>query len=237
MFYIPAISICIVINVIMFLIFSNNPRLFSDFSFLTKIQDINIFSFDLFYSHVPLASITVLLFFLIFAITIRYFLGWRNPAGIIWRQACLLVNIVFCVAAIISGELWSISTWGTLAPLDARYIALLLILITNFLVFFSVHVSFRENRRSGFSLSNFLLLFSLFNYPIVKYSVLWWNSIHMANLITWSADNNQIFFAMDALGWNIVLFLLFAYICVLQTFFLLESYYCGSNFWEYAEIR
>lgn len=75
MFYIPAISICIVINVIMFLIFSNNPRLFSDFSFLTKIQDINIFSFDLFYSHVPLASITVLLFFLIFAITIRYFLG------------------------------------------------------------------------------------------------------------------------------------------------------------------
>lgn len=237
MYYIKIFNICIIINLFFFPIFSNSSRILADFAFLSEIQDIDIFSFDLFYIHVPLSVVTVILFLIIFIYSISYFLGWRNFNFLIWRQSFLLINILFCIAAIVSGELWSISTWGTLAPLDARYVALLLILITNILVFISVHIALCENKRTGLTLSNFLLLFSLFNYPIVKYSVIWWNSIHMSNIVTWTSDNNRILFAIDELIWVVFLFVIFATVSIVQVFLVLDSFYRFDSLREYAEIR
>jgi heme exporter protein C len=110
--------------------------------------------------------------------------------GLIWRMklahavaaACALPGTIFTVLALATGSIWGRPMWGAWWAWDPR-LTTELILLFLYLGYMALRASFDEVGRADRA-SAVLALVGVVNIPIIKYSVVWWNSLHQGETLS-----------------------------------------------------
>ena len=133
------------------------------------------------YVHVP-ASFIALGFF--------GFMGITSICGLIFKikimpligKSLAPIGFTFALISIVTGSLWGKPTWGTWWVWDARLTSMLILLIFYSFYIFSWKVI--ANYEKANKISSIIAIIGLFNLPVIKYSVNWWNTLHQPSSIT-----------------------------------------------------
>ena len=92
------------------------------------------------------------------------------------------IGAVFTFTSIVTGSLWGKPTWGIWWVWDAR--------LTSMVILFCFYISyiatwkFITNYDKAIKISTIIAILGLFNLPVIKYSVDWWNTLHQPSSIT-----------------------------------------------------
>ena len=108
-------------------------------------------------------------------------LVWRHPIAAIAGRAVAGPGALFSLICLVTGSIWGRPTWGTWWQWDGR--------LTSMLILFFVYCAYlalarADAERGGdgripalFGLAGTVLL------PIIRYSVVWWNTLHQGQSI------------------------------------------------------
>lgn len=110
------------------------------------------------------------------AVSSLVFLVWRHPLAGIAARAIALPGAVFAALCLVTGSIWGRPTWGTWWQWDGRLTSMLLL----FFVYLGYMALARADADRGgdgripalYGVAGSVLL------PIIRYSVVWWNSLH-----------------------------------------------------------
>ena len=137
-------------------------------------------SFRILYVHVPAAWLG-LGGWSSLAIASFAYLVWKHPLAFVAARAIAPVGALFAALCLITGSIWGRPTWGTWWEWDGR--------LTSMLILFFVYLAWialarADSERGGdgrvvalFGIADTVLL------PIVRYSVVWWNTLHQGQSI------------------------------------------------------
>ena len=92
------------------------------------------------------------------------------------------VGCVFTLVSIVTGSLWGKPTWGVWWVWDARLTSMTILFI--FYVAYIFSWKFINNFEKANKITSLIAIIGLFNLPIIKYSVEWWNTLHQPSSIT-----------------------------------------------------
>ena len=92
------------------------------------------------------------------------------------------VGCIFSLVSIVTGSLWGKPTWGIWWVWDARLISMGILLL--FYLAYIFTWKFVNNFEKANKISSVIGTIGLFNLPIIKYSVDWWNTLHQPSSIT-----------------------------------------------------
>ncbi len=103
-------------------------------------------------------------------------LVWRHPLAAIAARAMAVPGALFAALCLVSGAIWGRPTWGTYWQWDGRLTSMLLL----FFVYCAYMALARADAERGgdgrlpalFGIAGTVLL------PIIRYSVIWWNTLH-----------------------------------------------------------
>jgi heme exporter protein C len=114
-------------------------------------------------------------------------LVWRHPLAAIAARAVALPGAVFAALCLITGSIWGRPTWGTWWEWDGRLTSMLLLF---FLYLAWIALARADAERGGdgripaiFGLAGTALL------PVIRYSVVWWRTLHQGPSITVSGSS------------------------------------------------
>jgi len=121
------------------------------------------------------------------AIASLMLLVWRHPLAAIAARAVALPGAIFAALCLITGSIWGRPTWGTWWEWDGRLTSMLLLF---FLYLAWIGLSRADAERGGdgripaiFGLAGTALL------PVIRYSVVWWRTLHQGPSITVSGSS------------------------------------------------
>ena len=109
------------------------------------------------------------------------YLVWRHPLAHIAARAIALPGAVFAAICLASGSIWGRPTWGTWWQWDGR--------LTSMLLLFFVYCGYMSLARADAERGGDGRLPALFGIagsvllPIIRYSVVWWNTLHQGQSI------------------------------------------------------
>ena len=135
-------------------------------------------SMRIMYVHVPTAILSESVFFLM-ALCSAIFLIWRIKLADMLAAVMAPFGASMAFLALFTGAVWGIPTWGTWWTWDAR--------LTSMLVLLFLYLGVIALRRAfpyslmGARAASIIALVGLVNLPIIKYSVVWWNTLHQAS--------------------------------------------------------
>ena len=92
------------------------------------------------------------------------------------------VGAVFTLISIVTGSLWGKPTWGTWWAWDARLTSMMVLFI-----FYIVYIcvwKFIPDYKKANKISSMIAVIGLLNLPVIKYSVVWWNTLHQTSSIS-----------------------------------------------------
>jgi len=92
------------------------------------------------------------------------------------------VGCLFSIVSIVTGSLWGKPTWGTWWVWDARLTSMGILLL--FYLAYIFTWKFVNNFEKANKISSVIGTIGLFNLPVIKYSVDWWNTLHQPSSIT-----------------------------------------------------
>ncbi len=169
-----------------------------------------------FYFHVPIAVMSFLAFFLVFVASIAYLVK-RSPAWDRLAQASAEVGVVFVTLALITGVIWARPVWGAWWTWEPR-LTTTLILWLIYVAYLMVR-AYAANPSQGARYSAVVGIVGFVDVPIVYYSVIWWRSIHPAQVVGPFAQANALEpIMLWTLLFSMVTFLiLFTYLVVERT--------------------
>lgn len=138
-------------------------------------------AFRIIYVHVPTA---------ILSLTIYTAMAIAAGVGIIWRiklahavaAACAPIGAWFTAICLATGSIYGKPMWGTWWEWDPRLTSELILLFL-YLGYMALRASFDDTQRADRA-SAILAIVGVVNVPIVKYSVVWWNSLHQGPSIS-----------------------------------------------------
>jgi heme exporter protein C len=138
-------------------------------------------AFRIIYVHVPTA---------ILSLTVYTVMAVAAGVGIIWRiklahavaAACAPIGAWFTVVCLATGSIYGKPMWGTWWEWDPRLTSELILLFL-YLGYMALRASFDDTQRADRA-SAILAIVGVVNVPIVKYSVVWWNSLHQGPSIS-----------------------------------------------------
>jgi len=95
------------------------------------------------------------------------------------------IGCIFTLISIVTGSLWGKPTWGTWWAWDARLTSMLILflLYVLYILTWKIINSFEKAK----TVTSIISIIGLFNLPIIKYSVDWWNTLHQPSSITLTA--------------------------------------------------
>ena len=121
------------------------------------------------------------------------FLGFISILNLIFKikimpllgKSAAPIGCVFSLISIVTGSLWGKPTWGTWWVWDARLtsMAILFLFYIAYIYSWKFISSFENANRT----SSFIAIIGLFNLPIIKFSVDWWNTLHQPSSITFTS--------------------------------------------------
>jgi len=138
-------------------------------------------SFRIIYIHVPSASLAMSIYAMVAGASLIG-LVWRMKLSFMAAKACLLTGAVFTFLALATGAIWGKPTWGTWWSWDARLTSMLILLFL-YMGLMLMHAVIPERDRADRATA-ILSLVGIINLPIIKYSVVWWNSLHQPATFT-----------------------------------------------------
>jgi heme exporter protein C len=109
-------------------------------------------------------------------------LVWRHPLAGVGARAVALPGLVFAIICLVTGSIWGRPTWGTWWEWDGR--------MTSMLVLAFLYIAYMalagasEERTSVSRAAAIFGIVGAINIPVIKYSVVWWNTLHQAPSIT-----------------------------------------------------
>ena len=92
------------------------------------------------------------------------------------------IGCVFSLISIVTGSFWGKPTWGTWWVWDARLTSMVILFL--FYVAYILSWKFIANFEKANKISSLIAIIGLFNLPVIKYSVDWWNTLHQPSSIT-----------------------------------------------------
>ena len=116
------------------------------------------------------------------AVSSIVYLVWRHPLAQVAARAIAVPGATFAALCLATGSIWGRPTWGTWWQWDGR--------LTSMLLLFFVYIAYialarADTERGGdgripalFGVAGSVLL------PIIRYSVVWWNTLHQGPSIT-----------------------------------------------------
>jgi len=115
------------------------------------------------------------------AIASLSYLIWRHPLARVAARAIALPGAIFAFLCLATGSIWGRPTWGTWWEWDGRLTSMLLL----FFVYLAYMALARADADRGgdgrlpaiYGIAGTVLL------PIIRYSVVWWNTLHQGESI------------------------------------------------------
>ncbi len=130
------------------------------------------------YIHVPMAMLAsagyILLAFCGFSSLV-----WKHPLADLAAKEIGPVGAIVTALCLITGSIWGKPMWGTWWVWDARLTSVL-ILFFLYLGHITLCHAFDEPQK-GYKAASILALAGVFDLPIIKFSVQWWNTLHQPN--------------------------------------------------------
>ena len=117
-------------------------------------------------------------------------LVWRHPLAAVAARAISVPGALFTVICLASGSLWGKPTWGTYWEWDGRMTSMLVLLFL-FLGYVALAGAEREKAGEG-RLTAIFGLVGAVNLPIIHYSVVWWNTLHQGESISFVRGTSSI---------------------------------------------
>ena len=92
------------------------------------------------------------------------------------------VGCIFSLVSIVTGSLWGKPTWGIWWVWDARLTSMAILFL--FYLAYIFTWQFVNNFEKANKITSVIGIIGLFNLPVIKYSVDWWNTLHQSSSIT-----------------------------------------------------
>ena len=133
------------------------------------------------YVHVP-SSFIALGFFGFIGIASILNLIFKIKFVSLMAKSLAPIGCIFSLISIVTGSLWGKPTWGIWWAWDARLTSMAILLL-----FYLVYIfiwKYVKNFEKANKISSVIGIIGLFNLPVIKYSVDWWNTLHQPSSIT-----------------------------------------------------
>ena len=127
------------------------------------------------YVHVPAAWISLLCFGTLSLLCIVNFIFKIKSMSLVFKSLAP-IGLAFNVIAILTGSLWGQPTWGTWWAWDARLTSMLILMI--FYITFIMSYKFIKDPINSSKICTLISLAGLINLVVIKYSVIWWSTLH-----------------------------------------------------------
>ena len=127
------------------------------------------------YVHVPSAWIGLSIFSLIAVSTILNFI-FKIKNLFLFIKSLAPIGLLFTCLSIVTGSIWGKPTWGTWWAWDARLTSMLVLML--FYVLFIFSLKYFKNNENLTKILSILSILGIINIPIIKYSVVWWSTLH-----------------------------------------------------------
>lgn len=138
-------------------------------------------AFRIIYVHVPSASLSLMIY-TVMAVSAGIGVIWRIKLAHAVAASCAPIGAWFTVATLVTGSIYGRPMWGTWWEWDPRLTSELILLFL-YLGYMALRASFDDTQRADRA-SAILAIVGVVNVPIVKYSVVWWNSLHQGPSIS-----------------------------------------------------
>jgi heme exporter protein C len=138
-------------------------------------------AYRIMYVHVPSASLSLMVY-VVMAVAAAIGVIWRIKLAHAVAAGCAPIGTWFTVLALATGSIWGKPMWGTWWEWDPRLTSELVLLFL-YLGYMALRASFDDIQRADRA-SAILAIVGVVNVPIVKYSVVWWNSLHQGPSIS-----------------------------------------------------
>ncbi|KTF36365.1 heme ABC transporter permease, partial [Xanthomonas vesicatoria] len=137
-------------------------------------------SFRILYIHVPSAWMSLFVFGLM-AVYAAIALIWRIKVCEILAMACAPIGAAFTVITLLTGSIWGKPMWGAWWDWDPRLTTELILLFLYLGVIGLYHAI--DDRRQAARAAALLAIVGVALLPVIRYSVVWWNSLHQGQSI------------------------------------------------------
>ncbi|HYJ52815.1 MAG TPA: heme ABC transporter permease CcmC [Allosphingosinicella sp.] len=141
------------------------------------------------YVHVPAAWLAMAGWSGIAAASLMQ-LVWRHPLAVVAGRALAVPGAVFTAICLVTGSLWGRPAWGTWWEWDGRMTSMLVLLFL-YLGYAALAGAEKEKGGEGRITAIFGLVGAV-NLPIIHYSVLWWNTLHQGESISFVRGTSTI---------------------------------------------
>jgi len=158
-------------------------------------------SFRILYIHVPSAWMSLFVFALM-AFYAAIALIWRIKLCEILAMACAPIGAAFTVVTLATGSIWGKPMWGTWWDWDPRLTTELVLLF----LYLGVIGLYRaiDDRRAAARAAGLLAIVGVALLPVIRYSVVWWNSLHQGQTISLFGKSTMDASMVQPLIWMIV---------------------------------
>ena len=110
---------------------------------------------------------------------------WRHPLAGIAARAIAVPGALFTAICLATGSIWGRPTWGTWWQWDGRMTSMLVLLFLYFGYIALASASAQSAEQGGVSRVTAIYgIVGAVNIPVIKGSVVWWNSLHQPPSIT-----------------------------------------------------
>lgn len=137
-------------------------------------------AYRMIYVHVPAAAMSLQIY-VVMAVAAAIGVIWRMKLAHAVAAACAPLGTWFTALTLATGSLWGKPMWGTWWEWDPRLTSELVLLFF-FLGYMALRASFDDVQRADRA-SAILAIVGVVNVPIVKYSVVWMESLHQGATI------------------------------------------------------
>src|SRR5690554_1197862 len=127
------------------------------------------------YVHVPAAWLSMF-GYSIMAAASAVALIFRHPLADVAAKSAAPLGAAFTFLALATGSLWGKPMWGTWWEWDARMTSVLILLFL-YLGYMALWATIEDPLRAARAAA-VLALTGAINIPVIRYSVVWWNTLH-----------------------------------------------------------
>ena len=158
-------------------------------------------SFRILYIHVPAAWMSLLVYALM-ALYAAVALIWRIKLCEILAMACAPIGAAFTFITLATGSIWGKPMWGTWWDWDPRLTTQLILLFMYLGVMGLYHAI--DDRRAAARVASLLAIVGVALLPVIRYSVVWWNSLHQGQTVRVFGESSMDPSMMPPLVWMVI---------------------------------
>jgi heme exporter protein C len=157
-------------------------------------------SFRILYVHVPSAWMSMAVFALM-ALYAAVALIWRIKLCEILAMACAPSGAAFTLVTLLTGSIWGKPMWGTWWDWDPR-LTTELVLLFLYLGVMGLYGAI-DDRRNAARAAGLLAIVGVVLLPVIRYSVVWWNSLHQGQTIRLLGESSMDASMLPPLWWMV----------------------------------